>query len=391
MRWFRLCFVICAVTVALQSAAGNSVAPDKAKACAVPAFGADRSTVIQTCTALLQRSDISDEERTRLLVVRGRTYHMSQNLDAAIQDFEEAINLSPKDPELRVRRGWTALDKREFANAVEFAGQAVSLDANDADAYALLGAIGARAGNLGMAKAGYDKALELKPDDVVARFNRYLLYKRVHAHDAALKELDTLLQSQNADLDTRFAIKENREMSYRTVVRIERVELLEKMGRYDDSERAASELVELEPGPVSFAWRGFVYLGRSQFEKAQADADRALSYHDGFWLPHSLQGHIFLYTRQYEPAVESFTQAIGSFPESGKNYWGRAIALRALKRFEDATNDALKAVEIDGAFANQIVGKLTKLGYLNVGAQENDLVPAERDAVRACMLDERCW
>ena len=391
MRLFRIFIVGCALIFAAIPLAILPATPVHAASCAFPGFGGDRGAVIKACTILLQQSDLSDKYRAELLETRGRTFHLANNFNAAIKDFEEAIKLAPNEPRLRVRRGWVALDKREFVNAIELARQALSLDANSAAAYALIGAIGGRANDLGMAKAGYDKAIELNPDDVITRYNRFLLFKKIHAHEPALMELETLLQGQFPELGTRFATKENREMSYRTIVRMERVDLLEQMGRIDAAEKAASEWVEAEPGPVSLSRRGFLYFRQSDFEKAQADVDKAMSYNDSFWLLDNLQAHIFLYTKRYEPAVESFDRAIAGFPQNGKNYWGRAIALRALKRFDDATNDGLKAVDTDGDFARQIVGMLTKLGYFKINASETDWMPAERDAVRACMLDERCW
>ena len=343
--------VICALFAVALPRAALSAGSVRAEGCIFPEIGADRTAVITACTAQLEQSELSDQDRAKLLETRGRTFHLSNNFDSAIKDFEEAIALAPKDAGLRVRRGWVALDKREFVNAVVFARQALALDANSAAAYSLLGATGARANDLQMAMTGYDKSLELNPDNIITRYNRFSLLLAIHAHEAALKELDTLLASQNSELDTKSALKDNREMSYRTIARMERVDLLERMGRFEAAEKAASEWVEAEPGPVSLSRRGYFYFGRSQFEKAQADVDKAMTYQDSFWLLDSLQGNILLYTKRFEPAVDAFSRAIAAYPENGKNYWGRAIALRALNRFDDATNDGLKSVDIDGSFA----------------------------------------
>ena len=49
--------------------------------------------IIKSCTALIERSAKTSEN----LAIRGRAYHAKGEEDLAIQDFDHAIQLSPKD------------------------------------------------------------------------------------------------------------------------------------------------------------------------------------------------------------------------------------------------------------------------------------------------------
>ena len=235
----------------------------------------------------------------------------------------------------------------------------------------------------------YDKAIELKPDNVVARIDRFYFYKRVYAFDAAMKELDDFLQLTNPQLDTMFSDIRGKEVTYRTLARLERAALFQEMGRFEDADKAYDGWVEIEPGAVSYGWRALYRMKRALFDQAKADVEKALSYDPQFWFLNNIEGNIYSATGNYQRAVKSFTKSIDEFPQSGLNYWGRALALRAQKRTEEATRDALRALD-DPDFPGRIIGRVKRSGYLNVSAKGEDVIPALREAVRACMLDERC-
>ena len=359
--------------------------------CTVPIFGADKRAAIAACTAILNRSDLIDVDRVRALAARGRTLNMAGDVDAAIRDLDEAIKLAPKDSELRVRRGWIAYGVRQYDDATEFARRALVLDPQHQTAYTLLGAVAVITGKFAVGKASLDKAVELGPADVIARFQRFEFFDRCCEQREALAELNDLLALQTPALDTQFGRMLDRDMSYRTMARLERVKTLENMGRFPEALKAADEFVAAEPGAVSYGWRASYHLNRDKFDLAQADLDKALSYDADFWFLHHVQGRVYFYTHRYEDAVASFTRALARYSGDGATYWTRALALRELHRTADAERDALTAVAVDRRFMFGKTDTLVKLGYLLPGPINSDASAPMRDAVRACMLDERCW
>lgn len=368
-----------------------AAAPVDWSGCAVPIFGADKRAVVAACTAILSHSDLIDADRVRALAARGRTFDMAGDVDAAIRDLDQAIKLAPNDSELRVRRGWIAYGVRQYDDATEFARRALVLDPQHQSALALLGAVAVVTGKFAVGKASLDEAVALKPADVVARFERFKFFDRCCEQREALAELNDLLALQTPALDAQFGRMLHRDMSYRTMARLERVKTLENMGRFPEALKAADEFVAAEPGAVSYGWRASYHLNRDKFDLAQADLDKALSYDADFWFLHHVQGRLYFYSHRYEDAVASLTRALARYSGNGDTYWTRALALRELHRTAEAEGDALRAVAVDRDFVLGKTDNLVKLGYLLPGPINSDTAAAMRDAVRACMLDERCW
>lgn len=360
--------------------------------CTVPVFGADKQAASAACTVVLNRSDLSNADRVRALITRGRALHRQLDIDAAIRDFDAAIALAPQDPEPLVRRASAAFFKKEYRTASELAERALRLNPRYAEAYDILGTVAQVAGNYRLAKAAYDQESELDPRSVVARFHRFEVFMKTDAQREGMRELDDLLEMNSPALDTESLDFRGAEVSYRTLVRLERATMFESMGRYEDSIKALDDLVRTDPGAVSYGWRGWFYNNRGQFDLALADINKALSYDPSLAILYNLKGQVYLYTKDYERAVAAFTRSIElRIDTPGSSYWSRALALRALHHTDEALKDAETAVTVDCCF---LIGKsktLIKLGYLQPATANSDAASAVRDAVRACMLDEQCW
>src|SRR5215831_8127789 len=390
-------FICALISVIVPSLAFSAGQDEASPGCVQSVFGTDRAAVIKACTMALQQSGLSDETRAGLLKLRAWAQYQSQNIDAAVRDLDAALTITPKDLALLVRRGMAAIHKREFdprpvepaklLTAALYAKQALSIDPNYWGAYDLLGMTGTAGGSLEIAKAAFDRAIELRPNDAFVHTHRLYFCKHFYLFDEGLKELEALSRLPDRELDTTPVTIHNKEMSVRTMIRLERASVLERMGRFEEAEKAYADWVNVEPGAISYAWSADFHFRRTKFEVTQAELDKSFSYDSKFWYPHNTQGNLYFYTNQHERAVASFTLAISDFPETGMNYWGRALALRALQRNDEATADGLKAIE-DPELQLRIIKRVTKSGYLKINASTADQLAALRDAVRACMLDE---
>lgn len=392
MREFHRYVARCALIVAALPSAAMAAGAIDWTGCAVPTFGADKQAAIAACTSIVDRTDLSEADRARALMVRGRAFHRAGDVDAAIRDFDATIKLMPNAPEPLLRRASAAFFKKDYRHAAELAEQVLRLDAKNSEAHDTLGTIALVTRNYSMAKAEYDRAIEADPNSVVSRFHRFELLMKVGAQPEAIKELDDLLALNSADLDTKFLDFRGKDVSYRTLARLERATMFEAMGRYEDSIKALDDLVRTDPGAIAYGWRGWYYSNRSQNDLALADLDKALSYDPNFAILHSLKGQVYLYTNEYERAIAAYTRSIDLHTDSpGSAYWSRSLALRALHRNEEAEKDAQTAVAVDRHFLFRKSETLIKLGYLQPTTTNTDVASAVRDAVHACMLDERCW
>jgi tetratricopeptide (TPR) repeat protein len=392
MRGFHKYVSMCAlIVVALPSVAIAAAAIDWT-GCAVPTFGADKQAAIAACTSIIDRADLSEANRARALMVRGRAFHRAGEIDAAIRDFDAIIKLTPNDPEPLLRRASAAVFKKDYRYAAELAEQVLRFDAKNSEAHDILGVVALITRNYAMAKAECDKAIEADPNSVVWRFHRFELFMKVGAEREAMQELDNLLALNTTDLDTKFLDFRGKDVSYRTLARLERATMFEAMGRYEDSIKALDDLVRTDPGAISYGWRAWYYSNRSQDDLALADLDKALSYDPNFAILYSLKGQVYLYTNEYERAIAAYTRSIDLHTDTlGNSYWSRSLALRALHRNDEAEKDAQTAVAIDRHFLFRKAKTLIKLGYLQPTTANTDVASAIHDAVHACMLDERCW
>jgi tetratricopeptide (TPR) repeat protein len=316
---------------------------------------------------------------------------MAHDLTTAIGYFELAIKLAPNDPEPLTRRASATYATGDYETAAAFAEKALTIDNNYAPALDVLGTIGLALPNYPLAKAAYDREVELTPNDVIAKFHHFQYFLYINAQPEALQDLEKLLALPSTSLESQFTSFHGRDISFKTFGLLERATLLESMGRLPEALKAFDNFVEADPGEFSYGWRGWYYINRDQLDLAQSDLDKALSYAPRFSILHNLKGLTFFRTKQYDRAIEEYTRAVVLNPgEAAVSYWMRAMALRALGRVDEAEVDALKAVSTDANFRDRKLKKLSQLGYFAPVDDPGKLASAIQDAVKACMLDERC-
>ena len=88
-------------------------------------------------------------------------------------------------------------------------------------------------------------------------------------------------------------------------------------------------------------------------------------------------------------ALSEYAKAAQLYPQLGWIHWQRALVLRGVGRIDEATAEALTAIEIDPNLFRSKSKELSKRGYL----REDLPAPSDTgvyDAIQACMLDERC-
>ena len=139
----------------------------------------DPRQAIRNCTFTLSQDQLAPADRAEALKVRGRALYRTEHLDDAIGDYEAALKIAPDDPELHLRRGGTAFDKRDFDALFAHAHRALELRPGYGDVYGMIGAALSLGGpeKLAQARAAYDEAIRLQPDEPLARYNRFLLLK----------------------------------------------------------------------------------------------------------------------------------------------------------------------------------------------------------------------
>jgi tetratricopeptide (TPR) repeat protein len=367
------------------------VTPALAADCSAETFQNDTAAALEACNLVLSQQTLTDHKRAEALKIRARSLHRLGRLDLAITDYELALSLAPTDPELHVRRGWTAFDKLEVDRAMRFAERALELNPRYASAFDLAGSVIWRAGNLVKALDGFDKAIALEPSEPRFRYHRFQLLEFRAREREALAEADIILGLAASALDQPNVIPYfGKFVSVRTAISLQRALLLSKMGRFDEADKAFNDLVDSAPNALTLARRAsYRMFRRAPIELAQSDIDRAMALDSDYWLVHEQMGRAHLQAHRQEAALASYTRAMELNPADGSLRWRRALVLRGLDRVDEAIAEAAAAVERDPDFLQRKLLDLVKRGYL-IHQPTPPSKAAIRDAVLACMLDEDC-
>ncbi len=231
--------------------------------CSVQAFETRPEAAVEACTAILDAGGVPDRARAEALKIRARSLHTIGHLDEAIGDYEVALPLAPDDPELHLRRGWTAYDKLDFDLVRRQAEQALKLKPGYADANDLIGSVLAHPSvrRFDEARAAYNETIRADPGNPVFR---YQLLEHWVSTPGALEVADTLLQLPAPSITKPNAIEYYRKRtSFRTAVTLERGKMLATLGKFDDARATFDRAVQDDPGALSYAWRAAFLLERS--------------------------------------------------------------------------------------------------------------------------------
>jgi tetratricopeptide (TPR) repeat protein len=363
--------------------------------CSVAAFESDATKTVEDCTSIIDGGSLSDATRAQALKIRARSRHVLGRIDDAIRDYDLALSLAPDDPELHLRRGWTAFDQRDFETVFGQAEQALALKPGYASVYDLIGAavVARDSRQREQARAAYNEAVRLEPENPIFRYHIVQLLTMRGPWPEALQAADDLLALPVSAITRPNAVEYFRKRtSYRTATAIERGRILDHMGRIEEAEKAYDQAVTYDPSALTFAFRsGFHRQHSAPRDVVQTDLDRSLAADSNYWVSQELAGRFHFYGKDYRTAAEEFARATDLSPDNGILRWWHAMALHQLGRLEDAAEVAATAFQVDREFMFRKLPMLQQRGYLPTLPADADPRPALLDAARACMLDEGCW
>ncbi len=106
---------------------------------------------------------------------QGAALHKEGELDKALAEYDKAVELYPRYPEVYYNRGLAYRQKDELARAVADYSRAIRLDPKYVPAYANRGYVYYKLGRLDKALADFDKILELDPGNANAKESRNII------------------------------------------------------------------------------------------------------------------------------------------------------------------------------------------------------------------------
>ncbi|MUG96939.1 tetratricopeptide repeat protein [Scytonema sp. UIC 10036] len=143
---------------------------------------------------------------------RGLSYSDKGDYDRAINDFNQAIKLNPNYALAYNSRGLSYFKKGEYDRAINDYNQAIKLNRNYANAYYIRGNFYYNKGEYDRAINDYNQAIKLNPKDADAYYKRGIAYKNKGSKDKAQENFKKVLELNDDKEYRQKAEKELREL-----------------------------------------------------------------------------------------------------------------------------------------------------------------------------------
>ena len=143
----------------------------------------------------------------------------------------------------------------------------------------------------------YDRALEIKSDFLMCRYNRGLAYNRIGSYEAAKKDFRICLQQRDDWLQPHIGICES----------------LYLQSQYAAAIKEATQALKANPNiPELYFWRGVSHIASGQGPKGEEDLQRATRLQTSYAAAHFELGKFYLDNSRYDLAAKRFEAAIDS-------------------------------------------------------------------------------
>ena len=153
-----------------------------------------RNEVYQSALAICKNTVEKCPLNYRTYNNRGLAYADMGQYDAAIKDYDKAIELKSDYAVAYNNRGIAYADMGQYDVAIKDYDKAIELKSDDYDVYYNRGNALNGKGQYDAAIKDYDKAIELKSDFAEAYNNRGAAFGRKGQYDAAIKDLDKAIE-----------------------------------------------------------------------------------------------------------------------------------------------------------------------------------------------------
>ena len=270
----------------------------------------------------------NDPQSAKAWHYRADAYRQQHKLQAALQDYTKAIQLTPKDPFRYYARALAYMDMQKYALASADLTKAISLKQNYLPFY--------------LSRAQAELALE-KYTQTISDYQKYLTknqktpeialdlaesYIKTYKYPQAKEELDfvakadpenpkiyfwngRILQDQGSmDEAVSFYSKAiNRDENYAQAYRA-RANAFKEMGELEASAEDYTTLIELDPQDIFYNRRGLVYEEMEEWDKAVADYTKAIEMSPKWPIAYNNRGYVYLKQKKYNLARADFEKAL---------------------------------------------------------------------------------
>ncbi|KAL5005699.1 hypothetical protein ScPMuIL_016857 [Solemya velum] len=315
---------------------------------------------------LSENSKDIDEEMVENVVTsedmkeKGNMFYVQHQYKEALKYYSEAINLCPTCASYYGNRAATLIMLCRYKDALEDARQAVQLDATFIKGHLREGKCHVKLGEVSSALRSYQQALQLDPKNATA-----------------MKELQVVKSVQNFEA---LAEEEFNKGDFRTALfrmdrcldqctacvrfRVKKAELLSLLGRYQESQELANDLLRMDGmNPDAIYVRGMCLYYQDNVDKAFQHFQQVLRLapdhikaKETYKKAKSLlakkeEGNREFRKGNYKAALQLYTDALLIDPNNrftnSKLHFNKATVCSKIGQHEEAIQNCTKAIELD--------------------------------------------
>lgn len=286
--------------------------------------------------------------------------------------YDAAVDLAPRDADIRRSRGLFRLLQDEFAGAREDLAVAIEEQPDDAALHEALGMACAMSERIDEALAAFGEAIELAPESPGPLLQRGRLLAQEEKYDEALADIDRAI-----DLDPRGV-----------AAQLLRARVLQRSGAEDEARAALEGVLEQDPdNAAALELRGLMAAERDDYPAAIRDFRRLVRQNGDDAVVVGQLGMLYLAAKQPREAIKRFTRALEIDEENFPARRGRSDALISIGDHRAALADLERALELEP----DDTGVLNNLAWLLATSPEDGLRDGARAiemATKACELTD---
>ena len=308
-------------------------------------------------------------ERARAHLVRGGLVESKEEKRA---DFDKAVELAPRNVEVRRTRGLFRLLQEDFEGAREDLKVALEEDAEDASLHEALGIALMMAEKLDEALAAFDRAIEIDPGAAGPLLQRARVLALRGDRPEALEALSKAIEIDPDDV----------------VPLVLRARIQQQAGDTDAALADLALVLEDHPDhPAALELRGLIAADKGDYPAAIRDFRRLVAADGDDALLVGQLGMLYLAAKQPREAIRRFTRALEIDEKQFMSRRGRSDAEIAIGDHAAALADLEKAIEMEPDNS----GVLNNLAWLLSTSPEDAIRDGKRAieiAKKACELTE---
>ena len=383
-----------AIALALGSVLIGMTLPVAARSpnfCTMERMETDPASVEAPCTARLDTAKLSRKERAEILQIRGRGRDRTGAVDLALQDYEEAIALQPKNSDFHASRASARFNRGDIEGGVADLETALRLNERNTRALVSFGKLMVDADQPDGLKL-LDKALKIDPKQPFGLLFRLQTYAALGRWQEAFKDADALVALPQKSLNrVSYRGRDGLPEDFHIVALEERSKLFESRGQAAKAEADLNAAVAYKAGPQSYLARGTFLSGYPGRETdSLRDLDMLTSTHSHRSWFHAARAEMLVRLKRWADALEATDHALAIDDTKGATYELRGRALKQLSRFDEAFADFTTALDRDPSLIPPHLDRLEIAGYHPSRQPPTEMTPLLKDALKACSLDPEC-